>query len=114
MGTDLAAILRDSLSGVSSDISWERLGKQILSLFHVDPLFGVSLDISWETLGKQILSLFHVDPLSGVPLDISWERIGKRILPLFHVDPLSRVFFLHILGKVWQADFVAISRRSAF
>ena len=45
-----------------------------------------SLDMSWEELGKQILSLFHVDPLSGVSLDMSWEELGKQILPLFHVD----------------------------
>ena len=47
-----------SLSGVSLGMSWERLGKQILSLFTVSALSVVSLGMSWERLGKQILSLF--------------------------------------------------------
>ena len=43
----------------------------------MDPLSGASLDLSWECLGKQILSLFAVDPLSGASLDLSADCLGK-------------------------------------
>ena len=49
----------------SLGMSWERLGRQILSLFTVSALSGVSLGMSWERLGKQILSLFVVSAPSG-------------------------------------------------
>ncbi len=68
-------------------MSWERLDKQILSLFAAIPLSGVSLGMSWERPDKQILSLFAVIPPSRFwrylrdlrHFGLDWEVVGKDI-----------------------------------
>ena len=64
---------------------WDGLGKQILSVFVVDPLSGACLDLPLKCFDMQILLLFSLDPLSGA----SWECLCELFLTPFAVYPLS-------------------------
>ena len=67
----------------------------------------------WEGPGKQILTIFTVDPLFGCVFGpyLGWS--WKADFVLFTVDPPSWCVFELYFGMVMVAEFVVICGRSA-